>query len=44
MVQQNESPFACHIFVCTNDRGGTRKSCADGDNVAVREALKQAVT
>ena len=43
MTQQNESPFACHVFVCVNDRGGARKSCADGDNVAVREALKQAV-
>lgn len=43
MAQQNTSPFTCHVFVCTNDRGGTRKSCADGDNVAVRAALKTAV-
>jgi (2Fe-2S) ferredoxin len=38
------SPFACHVFVCTNDRKGARKSCADGDNVAVRQILKQEVT
>jgi (2Fe-2S) ferredoxin len=38
-----ESPFNCHVFVCTNDRKGTRKSCADGENVSVREALKAEV-
>ena len=37
------SPYDCHIFVCTNDRGGQRRSCADGDNVAVRAALKDEV-
>ena len=35
------SPFVCHVFVCTNDRQGKRKSCADGDSQAVRSALKQ---
>jgi len=36
-------PFACHVFVCVNDRRGSRKSCADGDNLALKDALKQAV-
>jgi (2Fe-2S) ferredoxin len=29
--------------VCTNDRHGARKSCADGDNVEIRQALKQSI-
>lgn len=43
MSERNESPYRCHVFVCTNDRGGERKSCADGDSPKVRAALKQAV-
>ena len=38
-----DAPFACHVFVCTNDRQGVRKSCADGDCVKVRAILKKAV-
>ena len=43
MAELNESPYVCHVFVCTNDRGGKRKSCADGNSPEVRAALKQAV-
>ena len=43
MAERNESPYLCHVFVCTNDRGGERKSCADGDSPKVRAILKQAV-
>ena len=43
MAERNESPYLCHVFVCTNDRGGERKSCADGDSPKVRSILKQAV-
>ena len=43
MAELNESPYICHVFVCTNDRGGKRKSCADGNSPEVRAALKQAV-
>jgi (2Fe-2S) ferredoxin len=42
-MEENTAPFVCHIFVCTNDRKGVRKSCADGDNVAVRSLLKAEV-
>jgi (2Fe-2S) ferredoxin len=38
-----ETPYVCHVFVCTNDRGGTRKSCADGESPLVRAALKKEV-
>lgn len=43
MPVQNESPFIAHVFVCTNDRGGERKSCADGNSQLVKEQLKKAV-
>ena len=40
MAEIQKSPYVCHVFVCTNDRGGERKSCADSDSPAVRKALK----
>lgn len=43
MAEKRLSPYVCHVFVCTNDRHGTRRSCADGNSPAVREALKRAV-
>lgn len=43
MAVQNESPYIAHVFVCTNDRGGERKSCADDNSLLVKEALKRAV-
>jgi (2Fe-2S) ferredoxin len=43
MTDINESPYLCHVFVCTNDRQGQRPSCADQDNALVRSQLKEAV-
>ncbi len=43
MAQQNESPYVCHVFVCTNDRGGERRSCADNNSPLVRKRLKEGV-
>ena len=43
MAGKKESPYTCHIFVCVNDRHGQRKSCADGDNPAIRQTLKEEV-
>ena len=40
-MMEQISPYSCHIFVCTNDRQGKRKSCADGGSVNVRSALKE---
>jgi (2Fe-2S) ferredoxin len=31
------------VFVCTNDRGGERKSCADNNSQIVKSKLKEAV-
>lgn len=43
MPTQNESPYVGHVFVCTNDRGGERKSCADSNSLMVKSKLKDAV-
>lgn len=43
MTSVNKSPYICHVFVCTNDRGGTRRSCADDKSLEVRALLKQVV-
>ncbi|MCG6881017.1 MAG: (2Fe-2S) ferredoxin domain-containing protein [Deltaproteobacteria bacterium] len=43
MAEQKESPFVCHVFVCTNDRYGKKISCADNDSPGIRKALKGAV-
>jgi (2Fe-2S) ferredoxin len=43
MAKRNQSPFTAHVFVCTNDRQGTRKSCADGASARLKSDLKAAV-
>ncbi|MGD8292820.1 MAG: (2Fe-2S) ferredoxin domain-containing protein [Desulfobacterales bacterium] len=43
MPKQNESPYVSHVFVCTNDRGGKRKSCADNNSQRIKAKLKDAV-
>lgn len=43
MAKQNESPYAAHVFVCTNDRDGERKSCADNNSQLIQSKLKTAV-
>lgn len=41
---EKPSPFVVHVFVCTNDRHGERKSCGDGgSNAQIAKALKAAV-
>jgi (2Fe-2S) ferredoxin len=43
MVTHNEVPYLCHVFVCTNDRGGEGRSCADHNSPLIRTILKEAV-
>jgi (2Fe-2S) ferredoxin len=43
MSKKNESPYLSHVFVCTNDRKGERKSCADNNSQSIRSKLKDAV-
>lgn len=44
MANQKESPYLCHVFVCTNDRGGEGRSCADQNSPLIRTTLKQEVS
>jgi (2Fe-2S) ferredoxin len=43
MSKKLTSPYKCHVFVCTNDRGGKAKACADGESPRVRSALKEEI-
>lgn len=43
MATQKESPYVAHVFVCTNDREGKRKSCADNNSQLIKAKLKEAV-
>ncbi len=43
MTKQNESPYVSHVFVCTNDREGKSKSCADNNSQLVKAKLKDVV-
>lgn len=43
MVQYKESPYLAHVFVCTNDRAGVRKSCADHNSPLTKAKLKEIV-
>ena len=43
MATHKEAPYLCHVFVCTNDRGGERRSCADQNSPLIRKTLKEAV-
>lgn len=35
------TPYKVHAFVCTNDRQGKSKSCADGASSEIKDALKK---
>jgi (2Fe-2S) ferredoxin len=43
MARIIKSPFVCHVFVCTYDREGKKKSCADHNSPEIRKALKTEV-
>lgn len=43
MTAERQSPYFLHVFVCTNDRAGERKSCADGESRLLKARLKEAV-
>lgn len=43
-MNRQQSPYACHVFICTNDRHGARQSCADGGaNPELKNRLKEQV-
>ncbi|MBN2801592.1 MAG: (2Fe-2S) ferredoxin domain-containing protein [Deltaproteobacteria bacterium] len=41
MADISKTPFKVQGFVCTNDRHGESKSCADGDSNELRSLLKK---
>jgi (2Fe-2S) ferredoxin len=43
MSENHKTPYLCHIFVCTNDRSGERKSCGDEEGVELRAVLKSEI-
>ena len=43
MAVELETPYVCHIFICTFDRAGERKSCGDAEGVELRAVLKTEV-
>jgi (2Fe-2S) ferredoxin len=43
MANQMEPPYVCHIFVCTNNRDGERRSCADQNSPLLKKALKEEI-
>ncbi len=43
MQEEQTIPYTCHAFVCTNDRRGERKSCADGDSPSIQAMMKDEV-
>ena len=42
-MKRETPPYTCHVFVCTNNRHGERKSCADGGNEALKDFLKEEI-
>ena len=43
MTEVQKPPYVYHILVCTNDRQGKGKSCADGDASGIRSRLKSEI-
>ena len=43
LMNEQKTPYVCHIFVCTNDRHGENKSCADGKSQGLKDRLKELV-
>lgn len=42
-MEQDETPYTCHLFVCVKTRDGIRRSCGDGDNARIKAILKDEI-
>lgn len=42
-MKTSTPPYRCHLFICTKNRNGEQKSCADGDNLELKPILKDAI-
>ena len=39
-MEKDITPYACHVFVCVNNRHGTNPSCTDKNGYELRLQLK----
>jgi (2Fe-2S) ferredoxin len=39
-MNQQDSPYKCHLFVCTQSRNGTKKSCGDEGTAELKTIIK----
>ena len=42
-MKEVQSPFACHIFVCTNCNNDGEKSCSGDNSIKIKKILKEGV-
>jgi len=42
-MQIDETPYLCHLFVCTKSRGGLRRACGDHESADLKGTLKDEV-
>lgn len=42
-MEKRESPYICHLFICTNSRDGERKSCGDAGAADLKGPLKDEI-
>lgn len=42
-MKEVQSPYACHIFICTNCHNDESKSCSQGDSIKIKKILKEKV-
>lgn len=42
-MQQHPTPYAAHVWVCTNQRAGGSKACGNELGMALKDALKSSV-
>jgi (2Fe-2S) ferredoxin len=42
-MKQHESPYKCHLFICSKSRNGKRKSCGDTASPDLKATLKDEI-
>jgi (2Fe-2S) ferredoxin len=42
-MEQQISPYPCHLFVCTKSRNGEKKSCGDHGASDLKAAIKKEI-
>ncbi len=42
-MKERNTPYKCHVFVCTRSRNGEEKACADADSTSIKAILKDEI-